>query len=270
MRINAAPVSAVIPCWRCADTISRAMDSIASQSLRPAEVILVDDASGDGTLAELYRLAGQYPPGWVQVIALETNGGPGAARNAGWEYAKQPWIAFLDADDAWHPRKVELQMSWLEQHPDAAMCGHGTALLSTPTIYPDAPARPRGWRVGFLNMVIANRFPTRSVMLRRDLPFRFQDWFHSEDFHLWLLLILSNYSCYRLEGLLAFSFREDASDGGLSGNLWRHERQELLVWRTLYREGKISWAYWFVASTWSLIKFVRRLMLNRKAKGLWN
>lgn len=264
MRIDAAPVSAVIPCWRCGDTIARAMESIDSQSLRPAEVILVDDASGDGTLAELHRLAGQYPAGWVQVIALETNGGPGAARNAGWEYAKQPWIAFLDADDAWHPRKVELQLSWLQQHPDAALCGHTTALSPGPGIYPNAPETPRGWRVGFLKMLIANRFPTRSVMLRRDLPFRFADRSVTEDYLLWLEVILAGHAAYRIEAPLAVSFRADFSPGGYSGQLWRHERRELEAWHRLRRDGRITRPTWAIASAWSLVKFVRRHLTMKR------
>ena len=55
-----APVSVVIPCYRCAATIARAIASIAQQTRKPAEVLLVDDASGDGTLAVLQELAQQH------------------------------------------------------------------------------------------------------------------------------------------------------------------------------------------------------------------
>ena len=100
-----APVSVVIPCYRCSLTIRRALASIAQQSLKPAEVILVDDASGDGTLAVLKELASSYP-NWMRLIALETNRGAASARNEGWAAASQPFIAFLDADDTWHREKI--------------------------------------------------------------------------------------------------------------------------------------------------------------------
>ena len=52
-----APVSVVIPCYRCSLTIGRALASIAQQSMKPVEVILVDDASGDDTWVVLTKLA---------------------------------------------------------------------------------------------------------------------------------------------------------------------------------------------------------------------
>ena len=80
-----APVSVVIPCWRCSDTVGRAVASVAAQTLRPKEVILVDDGSGDETYSVLCDLADAYEPHWIKVLALEQNGGAGWARNAGWE-----------------------------------------------------------------------------------------------------------------------------------------------------------------------------------------
>ena len=56
-----APVSVVIPCYRCASTIQRAIQSVIAQILKPAEVILVDDASGDETLAVLKEFEQQHP-----------------------------------------------------------------------------------------------------------------------------------------------------------------------------------------------------------------
>ena len=107
-----APVSAVIPCYRCKDTIDAAVASIAAQTLPPAEVILVDDCGRDGTLETLHELASVYPPGWVKVVSQPTNGGPSCARNAGWRTATQEYVAFLDADDSWAPAKLELQIEY--------------------------------------------------------------------------------------------------------------------------------------------------------------
>ena len=51
-----APVSVVIPCYQCAAVIERAVNSVANQTCRPVELILVEDASGDGTLKIIHRL----------------------------------------------------------------------------------------------------------------------------------------------------------------------------------------------------------------------
>jgi len=81
--VKKADVSVIIPCYRCTDTIERAVNSIAEQTLLPAEVILVDDLSGDNTLAQLHRIQENYPQGWIHVIALPKNASPGTARNVG-------------------------------------------------------------------------------------------------------------------------------------------------------------------------------------------
>jgi glycosyltransferase involved in cell wall biosynthesis len=221
---------------------------------------MVDDASGDGTLGTLKALAAEYPPGWVRVISLDRNAGPGGARNAGWDQATQPWIAFLDADDAWHPRKIELQLSWLKAHPHAVLCGHGTTVAPSENAFPTIPPTVDGWRVTFVHMLISNRFPTRSVMLRRDLPFRFGGKDVTEDYLLWLEIVLCGHPSYRIEAPLAVSFRVDSSPGGYSGQLWRHEKRELAAWQALRRKSAVSAGTWFLASTWSLIKYVRRAL----------
>jgi glycosyltransferase involved in cell wall biosynthesis len=98
--MQSLPISVVIPAYRRPDEVRRAVASVLSQSMRPAEVIVVDDASGDGT-ADAARAAG------ARVVTLEENVGEGGARNAGIEAATQSWIALLDSDDEWLPRHLE-------------------------------------------------------------------------------------------------------------------------------------------------------------------
>jgi teichuronic acid biosynthesis glycosyltransferase TuaG len=256
---STAPVSAIVPCWRSGSTIQRALASIAAQTLRPAEVLLVDDASGDNTLATLHALALQYPPGWIKVIGLEQNLGPGGARNAGWDHSTQPWLAFLDADDAWHPRKIEMQYNWLLSQTDVALCGHGTVVAAGEEQYPVVSVDPRTWRVGFWKMLVSCRFPTRSVMLKRELPLRFEGKQVTEDYLLWLQVLQSGYKCYRMDAPLAVSFRPDFSPGGYSGQLWKHEKRELAAWRALRKQRLIGRITLAAAASWSLIKYVRRV-----------
>ncbi len=117
LKAAAAAVSVVIPCYRCGATIARAVASVLAQTLPVAEIILVDDASGDDTLAALEDIRRGHGDAAVRVLAAPANVGAGEARNLGWNAASQPWVAFLDADDAWHPRKIEIQYGWLLQHP---------------------------------------------------------------------------------------------------------------------------------------------------------
>ncbi len=258
---EAASVSVVIPCWRCADTIGRAVASVAAQTRPAFEVLLVDDASGDGTLNALRELAACYPLGWVKVIGLPENGGPGPARNAGWDAARGSYIALLDADDAWHPRKLELHMAWLAVHPEVALSGHRSVLFEEGHSPPSAKDVLKARRVTLSAMLVSNRFPTRSVIVKRELPFRFEGRAVTEDFLLWLQVVASGAPCYSLDAPLAISFRPDFSSGGYSGHLWTHERRELAAIRVLRSGGQLSAFSWFLASAWSLCKYARRAML---------
>jgi hypothetical protein len=107
-------------------------------------------------------------------------------------------------------------------------------------------------------MLIANRFPTRSVMLKRELALRFGGKEVTEDYLLWLQVVLAGLPSYRLDSPLAVSFRAEFSPGGYSGQLWRHEKRELAAWRALHRLGSISSGTLLVATFWSLVKYVRR------------
>jgi len=260
--IHSAPVSVIIPCYRCSDTVERALNSVLNQTLQPAEILLIDDASGDGSLDLLFQLEKAHAPS-VRVVSLTRNGGPGLARNAGWEAATQPWLAFLDADDAWHPRKLEIQWTWLESHPEVALCGHESRLSSGQVDVPVEVA-PLATRLSARQMLVSNRLITRSVMLRRDLPFRFSDRRFSEDYLLWLEIIYAGHPAYRLETPLAFCFRPDFSPGGLSGKLWQHEKGEISVLHSLFKAGKMGMGVFVLAAAWSYVKFLRRQWLMRR------
>jgi len=260
-----APISVIIPCYRCGKEVMRALDSVLNQTLQPKEILLIDDASCDGTLDVLRELEVAYAP-MVRVIAQAQNGGPGLARNAGWDAATQPWLAFLDSDDAWHPRKLEIQWTWLAAHLEVVLCGHATWLSADGRIDPPVDAAPPATRLTLAQMLLSNRLPTRSVMLRRDLPLRFSGRRYAEDYQLWLEIIEAGQPAWRLEAPLACSFRPDFSPGGLSGQLWRHEKNELAVLSKLWRSGRISMFVFALAAAWSVVKFLRRRWLMRSVR----
>lgn len=109
-------VSVVIPAYNAAQTIARAVGSVLAQTLPPREIIVVDDASTDGTIAKARAL------GPVKPVVLPKQRGAGAARNAGIRAAAGPWIAFLDADDEWLPQKLEKQCAAAPGPRSAVFC----------------------------------------------------------------------------------------------------------------------------------------------------
>jgi len=115
MNATALPVSLVIPAFNAERTIAHAIASVRAQAYVPREIIVVDDASSDGTVATAARAG-------ASVVRLQTNCGPSIARNLGVAAAAEPWIAFLDADDLWHDGKLAAQWTALERWPDAGFC----------------------------------------------------------------------------------------------------------------------------------------------------
>jgi succinoglycan biosynthesis protein ExoO len=91
-------VSVIIPAWKAADFIARAVASALASTGASVEIVVVDDASPDGTFGVLQKLAAADPR--VVIDRLAQNGGPSAARNRAIELAKGRFIAILDADDA--------------------------------------------------------------------------------------------------------------------------------------------------------------------------
>lgn len=256
------PVSVVMPCYRCTKTLARAVASVAAQTSLPAEVILVDDGSADGTRSLIQELANNYPPGWIKLVLQDQNTGAASARNAGWAIARQPYIAFLDADDAWHPKKIEIQHTYMHANPDVALCGHGHRLL-TQNVLPDWTIAPGDAEtIGKWALLLSNRFVTPSVMLRRDVAARFNvKQRHMEDHMLWLEIIFSGARVVRLRAELAAIYKEQFGVQGLSAQLWLMERGELGNYRSLYRRGFIK-DYQFVGlALYSTLKFVRRLLI---------
>lgn len=109
-------VSVVIPTYNRAGLLPRAIESVLGQTHDEFEVVVVDDGSTDDTAAVVEG----YDDPRVRYVAHEENRGANVARNTGIEAARGEYVAFLDSDDEWHPRKLELQ---LEQVIDEAWIG---------------------------------------------------------------------------------------------------------------------------------------------------
>jgi len=144
-------ISVVIPAYNAEKYIQRCLDSVLAQTHPADEIIVVDDGSTDHT-AEKVKL---YGPA-VRYL-YQKNAGASVARNTGIQAARHEWIAFLDADDEWLPRKLELQVRLLEENPEWVWCGANYILCSCqqnrrgPSIDPYKAAELLGGQNGFAN-----------------------------------------------------------------------------------------------------------------------
>jgi glycosyltransferase involved in cell wall biosynthesis len=253
-------VSAVIPCIRCDDALVRAVASVAAQTRLPGELILVNDGGGRAVDDGLAALSACYRTGWIVIVSLADNTGPAGARNAGWDVARGRYVAFLDADDAWHPCKLQVQTALLRADPAIAVCGHAHRVERHAPCW-DGYRVVRGCRpVSLLRMLISNPFVTPSVMAVRDLPLRFETTQrHMEDFRLWLAAAAAGLRVVRSDAELACVFKEAYGVSGQSASLWRMQLGELAAYRAVCRQ-RISLAPLLpLLLAYSVAKFVRRL-----------
>jgi glycosyltransferase involved in cell wall biosynthesis len=117
-----ALVSVIIPFLNAERFIQEAIESVFAQTYDSWELLLVDDGSTDASTDIALRYAAQHH-GRVRYLEHDDhqNRGASASRNLGGRNARGVYIAFLDADDVWLPRKLERQVAILESQPEAAM-----------------------------------------------------------------------------------------------------------------------------------------------------
>ena len=109
-------ISCIVPVYNGEKYLVEALDSISQQTYRQVEMIVVDDGSTDETAAVVKQYGAE-----VRYL-YQHNAGPAAARNRGLSAANGEFVAFLDADDLWHPEKLTIQMARFESRPELDYC----------------------------------------------------------------------------------------------------------------------------------------------------
>jgi len=182
---NCPSISVVIPTYNCGHLIQQALDSVLAQTFGPKEIIVVDDGSKDDTRESLkpYRQRISY--------LYQDNNGVSAARNRGIREAQGDFIAFLDADDVWHPRKLEFQMKVFAKAPSLALLCTGifdwpVSAFPIVAVDPSNSIRHISWPA----LLLRNDLNTPSIVVRRDVLGRIggfdEELRCAEDRDLWL------------------------------------------------------------------------------------
>lgn len=146
---EAGGVTIVMPTYNHGRFISDALDSVFAQSLLPSTVLVLDDASTDGTADVVRPYLGRLPH--VDYSRMATNGGVIRMLNAGLEKVKTEYVVFLAADDMLDPAALEKCRAVMNENPQAAVCGvlaryiaTDKRVLPTPALF-DFGSRPRFW-----------------------------------------------------------------------------------------------------------------------------
>jgi hypothetical protein len=188
-----ANVTAIVPAYNAEHTILEAIASIDAQSVRPREIIVIDDASRDATPRLLQHHLGRRPD--CRLILQERNTGPAAARNAAIAHAQTEWLAFLDGDDAWLPHRLSSQLALAARHPAVALwCGAVVPLVPSAASAPEPmpPEGPPFRDIPLAEFAAHNAVATSTVLVRRaallDVGGFDPQFVGPEDYDLWMRL----------------------------------------------------------------------------------
>jgi glycosyltransferase involved in cell wall biosynthesis/O-antigen/teichoic acid export membrane protein len=173
-------ISVVIPAYNAERFLPRCLKSIFAQTLKPAEIIVVDDGSTDNTATLAAKLGAR--------VLSKTNSGAADARNYGIKNASGEWIALIDADDLWAPDKLERQIALIR--PETVLVYTGNRIFDDGGIYREGAAVDP---VAARKMLrYCNSITTSSVILRREAVMQIGGFskglYACEDWGLWFRL----------------------------------------------------------------------------------
>lgn len=117
-------ITIVMPVYNRADVVSRTLDSIAAQTLRPLSLVVVDNNSTDGSLEVVSRWADTHRSADFQIsVVTESKPGAAAARNRGLSEVATPYVMFFDSDDIMLPGHAADVAKTFTEHPEALIVG---------------------------------------------------------------------------------------------------------------------------------------------------
>ncbi|MCZ6626138.1 MAG: glycosyltransferase [Deltaproteobacteria bacterium] len=225
-------VSVIIPTYNRWSMVCDAIESVLSQSYQGFELIVVDDGSEDGTVEKLSRYGSRLS------VLSQLKRGVAAARNLGVRRSCGKYLAFLDSDDLWQPRKLETQVAFMETHPEVQICQteeiwirHGVR------VNPKKRHRKSSGDIFCASLDLCLVSPS-AVMMTKELFERlggFDEAFAvCEDYDLWLRVAVDTSVSLIPEPLV---LKRGGHEDQLSRSTWGLDRFRILALRNLLHSG---------------------------------
>ena len=233
-------ISIITPSYNSAQYIGRTIDSILQQTYKNWELLIIDDCSTDNSREVIQSYVNQDAR--INLICLEQNSGAAVARNTGIENATGRFIAFLDSDDTWHPKKLEQQVNF--------MLNHNYAL--TYTKYHQV--NENGEKIGELHFPLKTSYRELlktcvigCLTVMYDTHKLGKVYFplirKRQDYALWLKILKQvDYAYCVPEDLASYTVRSDS----ISANKWKAAQYNWKLYRDIEQLNILSSAYYFL------------------------
>lgn len=263
--ISKTHVSIIIPVFNGEKYICDTLRSVSNQTYAHYEIIVVDDCSTDNT----ENLISQMMLETTRIRFLKTHqnsGTPAGPRNLGIREAAYDWIAFVDADDIWHPRKLELQMFALAETNAQFCCSRMKNFSALSDLVFSEPVSGDFEKIDLQKQLIKFRTPTSSVVVSRELvknnmfneDIRFKA---REDLDCWLRCLEDTNYAIKIKSILV-GYR--VSENQISVNKRVIIRRHLLVLKEFkFKNGKkLGYLSYFYTFTHIILSIYYRIYLK--------
>lgn len=243
-------VSIIMPLYNTYDYVSEAVLSVVHQTYLSWELIIIDDCSTDGSVTKACDLASLDAR--IRVISMVEKSGPAQARNLGIMEADGDFVAFLDSDDSWFSRKLEVQIAFMEaeniafSYTDYCKIDEGSSVIGSAIV---APAK-----ISYKELLKENKIGCLTVVYDvRRFGKAFMPLLEKrQDYGLWLKLLRDVQEAHKAGGVLA---KYRVRSGSVSSSTLLNVKYNWLVFRKVERLSFLAAAYCLF---WNMLNKLRR------------
>ncbi len=268
-------VSIIIPLYNDESVISRLFFTLEEYIINKnrTEIILIDDCSTDKTYRILEKKIEEKQPDNVMLLRNKNNKGQSYTRNRGITIAKGEYIAFLDSDDAWHRKKLDIQIE-LMRRTKSLISGTMHKIITEKELeyYHNMEVNIEDIKFHYIRwpgILFKSPFSTPSVVIHKSLKEHYsfdEDIKYCEEYNLWKRIV-KDYPAIKIDFPLTFTFKHDYLGGtdSLSANLWKMQMGQSLSFLKMLRAdnyNSIDKLFLIMGLCFSQIKFLKRLMVK--------
>lgn len=242
-------VSVITPAYNSERFIKEAIRSVLGQTYTNWEMIIVDDGSTDRTVDFIEPYLKQDRR--IKLIKLSENKGPAVARNTAFEHARGRYLAFLDADDQWFPKKLEKQLRFMQERQIAFSFTKYVKVKEDHTETASVVSIPD--QVTYRQLLKHNVIGCLTVMLDTTMigKVRMVNMRSRQDYALWLTLCKQGFTAYGLQETLA-KYRVRANS--ISSNKLKMAKQNWIVYRKVKNLSLIESIWYFMNNVYFSVK----------------
>src|SRR5690625_1884905 len=246
---NKPLVSVITPAYNAEKFIGETMESVLNQTYPHWEMIIVDDQSTDHTVSivEAY----QEKDNRIKLIKLKENSGSAVARNTAMDHATGKYLAFLDSDDLWTPKKLERQVAFMEENDFAFTFTKYVRMREDGTETKAVTKAPK--RVGYTQLMKHCVIGCLTVMLDKEKigNERMVNIRTRQDYAFWLTLTRKGFDAYGLPEVLAkYRLVEDS----ISSNKLKAAKQNWYVYHHIEKQSLLKSIWYFINYAFTSVK----------------